>query len=431
MYSRQLTRRRLALLTAAMAVSATVLAAPAPLAATPSSTPSIPAPAQPSDAQSAQQAKTAADQAVIALRRTIAAQTREISELTTEASRAEQHYQDQLVAQARAQAESNRAAAARVAAQRRYDEVHRLFVRIVIASYEDGSDVGISPTARLLVADDPSAALDAGTTIQMIANLRAVVTVAAEASAAQMRRADARVAAALRGSQAVTQRLRDIRLRASAALDHSRTLLTSLRHNLLLAKDSQTRATAVLSTFLGGWSVADPAAAAAINLHYVQLAKQAASRPEAPASTHWTPAMGQTAAYRALRWIGTPYAWAGGGAAGPSKGVCAAGSAHNDCHITGFDCSGLAMFAWAPYEPFAHFAATQYGAGKVHPGVADLLPGDLVFWSNGKSAAGIHHVAVYVGDGNVVQAPQSGDIVRVTPLGRVSSGYFGATRPLT
>jgi cell wall-associated NlpC family hydrolase len=40
-------------------------------------------------------------------------------------------------------------------------------------------------------------------------------------------------------------------------------------------------------------------------------------------------------------------------------------------------------------------------------------------------------VAVYVGDGNVVQAPQSGDIVRVTPLGSVDSGYFGATRPLS
>jgi cell wall-associated NlpC family hydrolase len=44
---------------------------------------------------------------------------------------------------------------------------------------------------------------------------------------------------------------------------------------------------------------------------------------------------------------------------------------------------------------------------------------------------GIHHVAIYIGGGNVIQAPQSGDIVRITPLGQVSSGYFGATRPLT
>ncbi|HEV7205119.1 MAG TPA: NlpC/P60 family protein [Jatrophihabitans sp.] len=429
----RLPTRRLALLGAAVAVAASVLAAPSPLAASPSATPSVsvPAPVRPSDAQSAQQAKTAADQRVGTLLRTIAAQTREIAQLTTDASQAEQDYQDQLAVQAQAQAEANRATADRVAAQQRYDAAHRLFVRIVIAAYEDGSDVGIGPTARLLVADDPTAALNAGTAIQMVANMRAVVTATAESSAADMRRADAGVAAALSRTRAVTQRLADLRIHAAAALDRSRTVLTSLQHNLVLAKGGQARATQVLSTFLGGWSVADPAAAAAINLHYVELAKQAAKRPEAPAAAHWTAAMGQTAAYRALRWIGAPYAWAGGGATGPSTGVCAAGSAHNDCHIAGFDCSGLAMFAWGPYQSFAHFAATQYGAGTLHPGVADLLPGDLVFWSNGKTAAGIHHVAIYVGDGNVVQAPQSGDIVRVTPLGRVSSGYFGATRPLT
>jgi cell wall-associated NlpC family hydrolase len=78
-----------------------------------------------------------------------------------------------------------------------------------------------------------------------------------------------------------------------------------------------------------------------------------------------------------------------------------------------------------------HLAAEQYFAGRLHPAVPALKPGDLVFWSNNGKAAGIHHVAVYIGNGNVVQAPNSGDIVRVTPLANVDSGYFGATRPLT
>jgi cell wall-associated NlpC family hydrolase len=78
-----------------------------------------------------------------------------------------------------------------------------------------------------------------------------------------------------------------------------------------------------------------------------------------------------------------------------------------------------------------HFAASQYNSGRVHPAVADLRLGDLVFWSTNGSASGIHHVAIYVGAGNVVQAPQSGDIVRVTPLARVDAGYFGATRPMS
>jgi cell wall-associated NlpC family hydrolase len=141
--------------------------------------------------------------------------------------------------------------------------------------------------------------------------------------------------------------------------------------------------------------------------------------------------MGRTAVERALLYIGTNYAWAGGNAAGPTTGVCAPGDAHLDCHYVGFDCSGLALYGWAPYLSMAHFAATQYHSGSVHPAPDALLPGDLVFWSSDGSAAGIHHVAIYVGNGNVIQAPESGDIVRITPLGAVSSGYFGATRPLT
>ncbi len=130
-----------------------------------------------------------------------------------------------------------------------------------------------------------------------------------------------------------------------------------------------------------------------------------------------------------MTWLGTPYAWAGGNSGGPTRGVCAGDGAFNDCNVVGFDCSGLVMYAWAQF-PFAHFAATQYLQGSVHPDVSSLMPGDLVFWSDGGQAL-IHHVAIYIGGGNVIQAPQSGDIVRITPLGQVSSGYYGATRPLT
>jgi GrpB-like predicted nucleotidyltransferase (UPF0157 family) len=56
-----------------------------------------------------------------------------------------------------------------------------------------------------------------------------------------------------------------------------------------------------------------------------------------------------------------------------------------------------------------------------------MLERVLARWLGG----GIHHVAIYIGGGDVIQAPQSGDIVRVTPLDQVDSGYFGATRPLT
>ncbi len=98
----------------------------------------------------------------------------------------------------------------------------------------------------------------------------------------------------------------------------------------------------------------------------------------------------------------------------------------------GFDCSGLSLNAWAPYIRLDHYAATQYTqAGHLHPSTSNLMPGDLVFWSGDGTIAGIGHVAIYIGNGNVIQAPESGEYIKITPLGQVENGYYGATRPLT
>ena len=87
---------------------------------------------------------------------------------------------------------------------------------------------------------------------------------------------------------------------------------------------------------------------------------------------------------------------------------------------------------WAPYKSLDHYSVTQYSqAGSYHPSSSSLLPGDLVFWSSNGAVSGIHHVAMYIGGGNVIQAPQSGSVITITPLWSVSSGYYGATRPLT
>ena len=105
--------------------------------------------------------------------------------------------------------------------------------------------------------------------------------------------------------------------------------------------------------------------------------------------------------------LGKPYRW---GAAGPRS----------------FDCSGLTMAAWgAAGVPMAHSARRQYAAfPKVAP--SDLRPGDLVFYGRP-----IHHVAMYVGEGMVVHAPQAGDVVRVVPLRRAGGRVVGAVRPVS
>lgn len=147
---------------------------------------------------------------------------------------------------------------------------------------------------------------------------------------------------------------------------------------------------------------------------------------------NWTPQRGAHIARRALKWLNLPYSFGAGGPDGPSYGVAVDHDSRNDGHVYGFDCSGLTMYALAPWLRLDHDAAAQYTeAGSFHPAMDSLWPGDLIFWSSDGTIQGIGHVAIYLGDGYVVQAPHSGDVIRVTPINEVEAGTMGATRPLT
>jgi cell wall-associated NlpC family hydrolase len=83
--------------------------------------------------------------------------------------------------------------------------------------------------------------------------------------------------------------------------------------------------------------------------------------------------------------------------------------------------------------PLEHNAAAQWAetdAAQVPgTGTAGLEPGDLLFWATDPAdPSTIEHVAIYVGDGEVVDAPHTGTVVQVQAWW--PSGYFGATRPL-
>jgi cell wall-associated NlpC family hydrolase len=124
----------------------------------------------------------------------------------------------------------------------------------------------------------------------------------------------------------------------------------------------------------------------------------------------------------ALARLGTAYAWGGGGATGPGAGI------DLDAGVVGFDCSGLTQYAYAhagiviPRNSRAQFAVLPKVATK------DLRAGDLVFWAQDPGNPDtIHHVALYLGDGSVVQSPESGDVVSVSPMWW--DGYAGAVRP--
>jgi cell wall-associated NlpC family hydrolase len=88
----------------------------------------------------------------------------------------------------------------------------------------------------------------------------------------------------------------------------------------------------------------------------------------------------------------------------------------------GFDCSGLAMWAWSQAGvTLPHSSADQYAVLR-HVSRKDLRPGDLLFFY-----APIHHVAIYLGHGRMIHAPHTGEHVRIQA---VYWRYFvGAARP--
>ncbi|HEX5088312.1 MAG TPA: NlpC/P60 family protein [Nocardioides sp.] len=86
-----------------------------------------------------------------------------------------------------------------------------------------------------------------------------------------------------------------------------------------------------------------------------------------------------------------------------------------------FDCSGLMMMAWAQAGiSLPHSSGAQYGVGH-HVSSSDLQPGDLVFYYSP-----ISHVAMYIGNGLIVEAANPGAGIRVSPV--FSMPYVGATR---
>ena len=121
-----------------------------------------------------------------------------------------------------------------------------------------------------------------------------------------------------------------------------------------------------------------------------------------PAPEHEYGAGADTAINTAYSFLGVPYVWAGES-------------------YDGVDCSGLTMLSYNPAGIYlTHSSRVQYGEGLQVP-LSDVQPGDLVFWSEDGTQSGIYHVAMYLGDDQMIEAPTFGMTVRVT-----SMRYYGA-----
>jgi cell wall-associated NlpC family hydrolase len=107
--------------------------------------------------------------------------------------------------------------------------------------------------------------------------------------------------------------------------------------------------------------------------------------------------------------LGKPYQW---GATGPGS----------------FDCSGLTGWAYGEAGVLLPRTSREQWFAGPHPGLGSLQPGDLLFWAtNTSDPATIHHVALYIGNDQMIAAPHTGANVTVQPV--YLDGYIGAVRP--
>ena len=110
----------------------------------------------------------------------------------------------------------------------------------------------------------------------------------------------------------------------------------------------------------------------------------------------------------AMQYLGTPYVWGG---ASPG----------------GFDCSGFVMYVYAQEGvSVPHNAAMQYNTVGTYVPRDQLQPGDLVFFD------GLGHMGIYIGGGQFIHAPHTGDVVKISSLydSWYASTYYGAKRVL-
>jgi cell wall-associated NlpC family hydrolase len=248
--------------------------------------------------------------------------------------------------------------------------------RLARQQYQGSAD--ISPYVRLLLARDPQHALDQGHLIGQLARERAQTVGRLEGSERKADGLARRARAALDEQLTLTERKKKERDDVRRRLDDVEKLLASL-----------TAAQLAAITELEKKGVAEAQAKL--------MASGALGDDDKPSEE------GERAVRYAVRQIGKPYA---SGAQGPKS----------------YDCSGLTARAWGDAgTPIPRTSAEQWARLPRIP-LKELRPGDLVLYFPEAT-----HVAMYLGDGMVVEAPRTGDDVGISPL--ASHPILGAVRP--
>ncbi|MFF4758700.1 NlpC/P60 family protein [Streptomyces sp. NPDC001292] len=309
--------------------------------------------------------------------RSVAQLLTDLQKLYGQAEQATETYNATAERLKRQRTEADRLDAALGAARRALSDSRAQAARLALQQYQ-GSSTGLSPYLRLLLAPDPQHALAEGHVIGQLARERAETVKrltrnekkAADLAGKAREALDTRVALTRRQQQArddVRARLHDVEKLLASLSAEQVTALTRAETNGITMAQRSFLATGVLS------------------------GDRSPSRE------------GDEAVRYAVRQLGKPYQW---GATGPQA----------------YDCSGLTSQAWEHAgTPIPRTSQEQWARLK-HIPLRDLRPGDLVVYFQEAT-----HVALYLGDGMVVQAPRPGTKVKVSPV--AANPVLGAVRP--
>jgi peptidoglycan DL-endopeptidase CwlO len=255
-------------------------------------------------------------------------------------------------------------------ANAQFREAQATVAETAAAAFEDSSATSV---AGVLTSDDPSAVLQQGSLLMELSGNQNAQTKQLLADASELAEADQQMQRTENGIAALKARL-------TAQKNSLGGLLATEKATLASLTVPQQQTVASNSIGAGGTTTA---------------------MYTGPTSTQ-----AEQAVAFAYAQLGKPYQW---GATGPGS----------------FDCSGLAQAAWAaagvsiPRDTYEQWAALP------HIATSALQPGDLLYYD------GIGHVAIYVGDGYIIDAPQTGLDVEKIPMATpwYASTFIGAARP--
>jgi cell wall-associated NlpC family hydrolase len=256
--------------------------------------------------------------------------------------------------------------------------------------YESGGDPAV--LASLLAGNDPVQAVDR---YQLAGDVLAYQSRSAHAAAVTLAHAHDLV----QQDTAISSRVTRLQVARQSDASRVESLLATQQRALAAANGT-------VRQIMRADEAAEQQASAASFLAAVRAAGGSIDM-SAPATPPNATAAAAIAAARSR--IGMPYVW---GATGPDS----------------FDCSGLTQWSYAHAGiALPRTAAEQWTAGP-HPSLADLEPGDLLFYAlNTSDPATIHHVTMYIGHGMMIAAPHTGENVQIQPV--YMDGFIGAMRP--